>query len=374
MEGSLQKKVPAIFVLLFVVVGIGMWWFFRKVDFVISNVPYITIYNHTGDNAHIVTSPGAVLASVLEYYGVTLSVADYQKMNVQFFNSENPATMYTQDDIMTYAKQLGYEASFETFSSLKDLKRYINPKTKVPLIFSHSLIIGQNHLVRQTPKGVLIGVLEKENAVVVHDYYWGYNKKVDWADFQKMAGLSYLIIRPKSSDVLGNKKISYPERTASMDKAAPIIDKITLGRVALLQQQRKAAFGYFREAVNDKDFLENVPPYYKVVAYSGLAYGELASRQDINTALKIALIAEDLNHDLDKPFGDYWPGFEDRTNTVTNEYSGSYFVLGQVYEAKKEFGLAKEAYQKALSIWGDNTYAQDALLKLNKSIENPPLP
>ena len=183
--------------LLFVVVGIGMWWFFRKVDFVISNVPYITIYNHTGDNAYIVTSPGAVLTSILEYYGATLSVADYQKMNVQFFNSEDPAMMYTQDDIVTYAKQLGYEASFETFSSLKDLKKYINPKTKVPLIFSHSLIIGQNPLVRQAPKGVLIGVLEKENAVVVHDYYWGYNKKVDWADFQKMAGLSYLVIHPK---------------------------------------------------------------------------------------------------------------------------------------------------------------------------------
>ena len=372
MEEIIQKKLSIISILLLVVVGVGTFWVFNKgvfipkENFVISDVPFITIYNHTGKNAYLVTSPAAALVTVLEYYGANFSDADYRNINNKFFDPEDMGMLYVRDDIKNYAEQLGYDTKVEVTGSLSDLKKYINPTSKTPIIIGHLLDNNQNPLIKQSPVGVLIGVLEKENAIVIHDYYWGYNKKIGWEDFKKMASSRYLVIQPKNHNNVDRKKVVYLERTTSMDMAEPLINKITLGRVAIAQQQRRIALDYFKEATTDKNFKENVPPYYKVAAYSGIATGQLMVVKNLDRALEFALMAKTLNHDLNKPFGDYWPGFEDRTNSIINEYSGSYFVLGMIYEAKKELGLAREAYQKAISVWPDHVLARDALEKLIK--------
>lgn len=364
MEETAQKKLLLISISFLIIAAAGAWWFFQKEDYVISDVPFITIYNHTGKNAYLVTSMAAALVSVLEYHGTEFSNAEYQKINEAFFDPEDLGKLYGLDVLKNYAEKLGYATTIGTVESLSDLKKYINPTTNTPLIIGHLLEDTQNPLVRQAPFGVLIGVLEKEDAVILHDYYWGYNKKINWEEFKKMASTEYLVIQPKDQTI-EHKKIPYLERTASMDTVQPLIDKITLGRVAMTQQQRKIALDYFVAVTKDKNFA-SVPPYYKLVAYNGVAWGNLMVKKDLDNALRFALRAKELNHDLDKPFGDYWPGFEDRTNTIINEYSGSYSVLGRIYEARKELALAKEAYQKAIDIWSANVIARDALDALTK--------
>lgn len=334
--------------------------YFQKVDFVINNVPPITIYNHIGDNSYILTSGAAALASVVKYYDATISAEELEKINSEFFPSNKSAYEYDLSDIGNIARKFGYDARIEQISTISDLKKYINQDSKTPLIFPHLLRVGQPRNLGFEPFGVLIGIIESEKVVVAHDFIWGYNKKISYDDFDKLMTSStrlFLIITPKNgADVQLVATSTTPlQRTASMDKSEFLIIKITVARIANNFGgfgNSKAAYGLLKAVVKHEDF-ESVPPYYKAVAYSELAKDYVRVDKDYDNALKYANLGIEVDHDLDQPFSDFWPGFTTGQNNIPNRYGGSHAALGEVYMFKKQYDQAIKAYEKAIEISGE---------------------
>ena len=181
-----QKKLIVALLSLLVIGSAYVWWSnIHREDYIISDVPFFTIYNHTGEHAYIVTSQGAAVASLLEYFGESLSVEDYKKINSVFFEKNDIYKLFGIEEVKQYIDGLGYETRIERPTTLREVKELVMRGT--PVVFSHRLTTDQDPSVRQSPQGLIIGVLEREDALIVHDYYWGYNKKIKWEDFKKTA-------------------------------------------------------------------------------------------------------------------------------------------------------------------------------------------
>ncbi|MEK7133603.1 MAG: hypothetical protein AAB804_00870 [Patescibacteria group bacterium] len=347
--------------------GIGalLWSKNSEVNFVIEGIPPVTIYNHMGNNAYIVNDLSAAIVSVMQYYGEDLSVNDYKEINSLFFDPKDAGKPHDLGEMRAYFEGRGYTTRIEVPQSIDDFKKYLNPQTKTPVIFSHWMEVGQNPSVAFKPFGILIGILDREQSVIVHDYYFGYSKKLSYREFGGLGAFpaQVLVVEPKKTNFVPPLLDSGYVRTPSMDRVEPVINKITLARVANHDKLPAVAFQYYREAAESPDFESLVPPYYQVVGLSGLANGYRRIEKNLGRALQIAKESEALNHDLDEPFGDFWPGFEDRTNNIINRYSGPYYTLGLIYEAQKDYDAALASYKKAVEIFADSP-AKQAMNKL----------
>ena len=349
--------------------GIWLWLKDKEANFVIEGVPPVTIYNHTGINAYIVNDLSAAMVSVMRYYGDPLSVTDFKEINSLFFDPENAGETYRLGQMKTAFEERGYTARIEVARSIDDFKKYLNPQTKTPVIFSHWMEADQNSSVEFKPFGILIGISDNEQTVTVHDYYFGYSKKISYREFGKLGAFpaQILIVESKDSNFIPPPLDSDYTRTPSMDKVEPIINKITLARVASHAKLPAIAFQYYKDAVGSTDFESLVPPYYRVVALSGLGNGYRVVDKNLQRASTLGKLSRDLAHDLEKPFGDFWPGFEDKTNTIIIEYSGPYYTLGLIFEAQKDYSAALESYAKAVAIYASSP-AKQAMNKLKTKL------
>ncbi|MBI5456761.1 tetratricopeptide repeat protein [Candidatus Kaiserbacteria bacterium] len=358
-NSNLRTFLVAMVVSVMAILGIFYWWLgikvnndaAQEVNLVIEGVRPISIYNHTGDNAYIVNDLSAAVISVLEYYGANLSQSNLKKINGRFWDDSNPSALHQLEDVKLLTEELGYSATIEVAESIADFKKYFSG-IPTPVIFSHFIEIDQNPEIQFKPMGVLIGMLDSEQSVIIHDYYFGYNKKLSYWQFARLGAYpaQVLVIKPKIPRVGAPDASEEYVRTESMDKAEPIINKITLGRVAQAQQKYRIAASYYSAALKHPD-RDIVPPYYKVVALNGGVGSYIRLDGDYDSAYELAKLGEEFNQNLDEPYGDYWPGFVDGTNLITDQFAGIYYWLGRIYEHKGDVAQAKANYEHALEIY-----------------------
>ncbi len=329
------------------------------VNYIIQGVPPVTIYNHTGTNAYLVTDAAAATKSVLEFYGEKLTPEDVTSINNLIFDAESPGKLYDPNDIISVIKTTGFETEQIKLRTVDDMARFISEGGKMPLIFPNLLTTNQPSEIKFYPFSVLIGILEDKKEFVVHNYYLGYNKHIPFSDFEKLwaylppeSRYIYLVIKPKSEEYRHKTYEAYPERTDAMSRAEPIINKITLARVAALLKLPDLQYSLSDAAISDPDFDKYIPPYYKIVAYAHLAVKYLFSLPlDIKKAENLTSKAEALNSNLDGPFSDYWPGFIDMTNKIQNITDAPFFLRGVLYRMEGDYDKAIASFNKALGVW-----------------------
>lgn len=379
-EASLSKKKileAAGLFLAAVVVGWIAYSFFSMKDYPnyrIDGVAPVTIYNHTGTNAYINNDLAASLLMVLRYYGEDFSENDLSILNSRFFDQLNVGALYPLDFVRQYAQELGYEAEWITLTDIESIQKYIHQNGQIPLIFEHQLVAGQTVLF--TPAAVLIGVSEEDGLVTVHDYYWGYEKTLPFQDLNALRNPErrgrYLAIKPKPTAAILKSNTGTWTRTPSMDIAEPIINTLTLARVALASQKFEDALRYAESALTNPNFETHVPPYYKIVAYNIAGSMHMYdpnfdfSNKDIALVENLTSKSEALNKDLDKPFGDFWPGFVDMGNDVLGVLDSPYYMRGILHIAEGNYAEAVASFDQALAVW---PYGRYTIVARNYALE-----
>ncbi len=349
----------------------------QKIDYIIPGVPYYGIYNHKESASFLSTDKPAAIASVLEYWNPGKN--NFQTID-QFFPNLVERKEFDKprswDEIKNFVNSQGnYVTEIEELI-IDDLKKYVNPKTKTPVIIT--LAIDQNQPVNipyYTMK-VLIGIKESEQKLVFHDFWFGNNYELTYDEFNKLAEKTnprfknkYLVIQPKD---INNKlkEINNASNTNSLDPKRTQLTNINsqmllnyiLGSAVLKYGlPSRMAIDYSEKVKNEASFESSFPPIFKTLLFFRLAQAYLAL-DDLDNALAAALKSVELNHDLDKPSGD-WPGYEIAYNSASNkgQLSNSYRILGDVFNKRGAPEEAKYNYQKALEIYPENQLAQEGL-------------
>lgn len=347
--------------------------FSKQVNYVISGVPYIGIYNHKGALTQLIHDKDSMAASVLEYWNPGRN--DFQKIERALNNRE-----ITLNEIVSFINgDSGMKAEAKVLS-LDELRNYISSQVATPLIAFFAVSEDQPAEAQYYPARVLIGLKESEKKLVFHDYWFGNNYEVSFDEYGKLVEKTppvlrnkYLIIQPvdlkgKLKEIKKRQTSPYPPRTEIMNKAEGMFKNYAMAVNPYYSKQFDLAEKYFFAVISDPGFEEFFPPQYKVRAYTELAKMQLG-KNDLENALKNVQIAVELNHDLDKPFKD-WPGYELSANAPGHwgEFIVSYRVQGNIYMALKDFQKAKESYEKALVIKPINPKAKAGLAAAEEAI------
>lgn len=335
-------------------------------DYIIPGVPSINIFNHQGDLSYIFpsdTTAGAV--SVLEYWNPGAN--NFVEIS-SFIYAEKEKTGEAIRKLIDAQYKNKYTFKREKLS-INDLKKYINPKVKTPLLLFFPLDKDQAVNINFHPLSVLIGIKESEKKIVFHNYYFGNNYEMSFADFEKSwermrpdERNAFYVIQPVDIDerlkeISSRKMAEYPDRIRVMKEFNSLVANFAISRVMSSTNQNYLAMEYILRVKSDPRFEKEVHNAYKTELYFILANAYL-KKGELDSAKENALRSVELNHDLNKPLWD-WPGMEIQGNKSgnTGEYSDPYRILGDVYLQTNEFELARQNYEKALAIRPDNAAA-----------------
>jgi tetratricopeptide (TPR) repeat protein len=363
-------------IILIIIVSIGVFTsYFLKLkkmpdsSYAIPNVPYIGIYNHTGNYSYANGDTAAAVSSVLEYWNPG-------KNNLKEINNALTQTELgkrnSRDAIIDFINKNFSDYSAERKElSFEELKNYVSQDQRTPILISFSLSKNQPKQVNYYPYNVLVGIDYVQKKLIFHNYWFGNNYEISFNHFdfiQKNEKISCIVIQPKDlmtkiAEVSARESKNYPSRTPIMNESQGMIRDYIIGS-QLLAVSDKLAGNYFIKAMNDPKFQDWMPPYFKMSIFHMTAEFYL-KQNNLDKALLYANKAVEENHDLDKPFKD-WPGFELRTGKIDiiDRSSEPYRVLGDVKKAVKDLKGAKEAYQKALEIRPNNLKAFNSLKEI----------
>ncbi len=361
-----QKKylIPVVLATVIFIVVFVYYWFWQtpepaeqvvqEVNHLIAGVPYYGIYNHFFDTPFGVRLElTAAVASILGYWGDNrFSLEDLVERFPpdKFFNSE---------EIYKFFEDNGYERGKVGWVGTKEglaisrIKRYVNLQQNIPIIV-YQVQPG-------TPERypgiyrVVIGLFDKNEKVVVHDYNFGNNYEIPYADFEKMfqSNRGAIMAVWPSADLAPSLKRelpapSYPKRIEAMDKLGPLLTK--RNKVVLLARdgQYGGAIEVQREIVNDPAF-SYFHPAYKVFFLSMLAKYFLLAGQPDETINLINSKILPLNNNLTEPYAD-WPDQSDGLTAFGDKMAFPFRLLGQAYLEKGNEESARKNFEQALKI------------------------
>lgn len=363
-------------IILIIIVSIGVFttYFLRLKEmsdsnYVIPNVPYIGIYNHTGNYSYTNGDTAAAVSSVLEYWNPEKN--DLMEINNALTQIE-PGKRNSKDAVADFINKSFSDYSVERKElSFDELKEYINSDQRTPILMSFSLSKRQPKEVSYYPYNILIGIDSVQKKFIFHNYWFGNNYESSFNHFdfiQKKGKISCIVIQPKDlkakiAEVSARENKGYSPRTPIMNESQGMIRDYIIGSQVMATSNEMAG-SYFLKVINDPKFQDWMPPYFKMSIFHMMAEFYL-KRNNLDGALIYADKAVEENHDLDKPFKD-WPGFELRTGKIDiiDRSSEPYRVLGDVKKASKDLKGAEDAYRKALEIRPNNSKALDELKSL----------
>lgn len=353
----------------------------KKVDYVIPGVPFPNVHNHKGEYRPLTDDINAAVFSISEYWNPGKTnpndVVNFFKIKKgQYITGEKIKEYFD------YANKNYFDVSRE-YLSVDELKKYINPKSKTPLMIFGQISKDQPKDAIFHPAIVLIGIKETEKKLVFHDYWLGNNYEISFDDYNAeqnklKPGIrnSYIVIQPKKiKEKL--KEISqrednviYPKRTQIMHKIEPMISDCLIGGGYVWGGNDIKAEEYYMKVRKSPDFVDYLPPVFKMRLYSNLADIKLR-RNNLEEAVNYIKMAIDENHDLDKSLENGWPGFELtqlRDGTVVGVSAVPFKIAGDIYKKMGNFESARNSYLRALELYPSYEEAELGLLITNKNI------
>jgi tetratricopeptide (TPR) repeat protein len=231
---------------------------------------------------------------------------------------------------------------------IDEIKKFINPERKVPvIIFQRASFEPVSPFFRYR---LGIGVFDKEQKIIVHDYYFGNNYEISYDDFEKMFlpnARSILAVWPSEElkEIIEepNHQVAYPARLEAMDKIGDLLvtKRARANQYTMSDEFEKAEeLSLYEDYFTDPNF-EYLPPALQVfeLCFWAVYHNEEPDRM-------IEIITErilPINHNLDEaPEG--W------TLTPQAEFVYPYYLLSQAYLKKGERDLAIQTYNEAKQI------------------------
>ena len=320
------------------------------------------------ENAYINNDMSASILMVLRYYGETFSSEELADLNSAFFDPEDLTRVFTFSDVQEYLKKRGYGANVFEISSARDIRPSLN--RNLPIIMRHSLdVYAESPRSSFRPMGVVVGVENNGENILLHDFYLGFSKEINFDRLLVFAGQDNgkslgMVVEPKEGWKPAVSEGKTWIRTETMNQAEYYINLISFARIAQSRRQWELSNKILRPIAEDPLFEEVVPPYYRIIVYSIVAGGYIFDPNNRNyvKAEQLTQKAETINHDLDKPFSDYWPGFLDMTNLVHGVSDGPHVERGFLHFYRdKNYDAAIDSFKKALEIWPHDVDTQKAL-------------
>jgi hypothetical protein len=261
---SFRKKriIIAIGLILLIVASILTWRFFfnrpDKVNYLIQGVPYHGIYNlfFRGADSTAISS----IISVLGYWGDTRFTLNEIKMKFP------PGEQVKSEGLENFFKESGYEtyrwSSSEADGEIDIIKRYINSQKKVPVIVLQRRSLNETFV--NSGFRVVIGILEKDKKIIVHDHDFGNNYEILFHDFEEMsAPNARAILAAWPSEKIKNQikgpdySAPYPERLEAMDELG---EAMVTKAVSAIDNYRKGemedALKLYSEFIGDSSFVQ----------------------------------------------------------------------------------------------------------------------
>lgn len=328
--------------------------------YIIPGVPYYGVHNHFA--GYLEGNTNSVF-SVIEYWNPGLIESlKAKKNNLYVGNLSEVSTIFGKENFTAQTIKL----------SLSDLKKYINPEIKTPLLLSLPISVDQPITVKYYPLTLLIGINEKEQKLIFHNYWLGNNYEISYNEFNQLENSLpisqrnlYVVIQPtnlneKLKEISQRKIEAYPARTSIMQNGEQMLKYYAIGSGAYGLKMNNIAREYLLKSENDTNFDEYLPPFFKT--WMDNAIGQIYyDENDLDNALLYAQKAVAENHDLNQPFKD-WLGIElDWRSGDETRFSSSYNLLGDLYRAKKDFQKAKDSYTEALRITPDSLRAKHGM-------------
>lgn len=338
-----------------------------KSAYLISGVPFYGALNHFDRNLSV---PVNSVASIMEYWEPGRSnSSDMQEV----ISKQQGGVM---NEIVSFFSQRDFSAEVLKLS-INDLKKYINPEVKTPLLFFLPISTDQPAALAYAPSAVLIGLDEKDQKLTFHSYWLGNNYEISFDEFDQLKNKlrpdqrdMYVVVQPKNLDeklkeISERKMENYPARTEVMRKGEQMFKDYAVGSGGAYESKMvDVSLDYFSRVEKSPNFNEFFPPYMKTILYSKMA-SVYISEDNLDSALVYAQKAAAVNQNLDQPFKD-WSGMKiDWRTGSQSQLSDPYSLLGDIYRHQKDFQKAKENYAKALSISPNSAAAKNGMNIIN---------
>lgn len=346
-----NKRNILIALLLLVLLGGSVYYFlfFSKVNYLIPGVPYYGFYNLFFQAAD--TPNAASIMSILGYWGdERYSNSDLQKYLAQISATATPPTM------LSFFQTAGYEtyqwnSPQNTGGEIKEIKKFINPKQKIPVI------IFQKHFTGGIPDvwpRVVIGIFDDEKKVVVHDHFLGNNYEISYQDFENMflPNVRAILAVWPSDKIKGivkgpNSQTSYPPRLEAMDKLGPVLALTWADAVFYSwQSDFKKAGNLLFELVNNQNF-NYFPKAFRVAILSRLASDYISAGQLDDAINLIKQRVLPINQNLSEATEGWFV-------QPIDKFASPYSVLSLAYLKKGEKTLASVSYKEMKLIDASN--------------------
>jgi tetratricopeptide (TPR) repeat protein len=372
-----RKKFIIIFIILGLAVLLGVSSFYYQskdgsVNYLIKGVPYFGFYNHSFDADLSIAS---AIADVFGYWGD-------ERFNLMDLAKKFPASKFNQQillELPNFFQDNGYEVysgKAETGEELKEIKKFVNSKNKIPVIVFQKNSLNPNRI--SFGLRVVIGVFDREKKVIVHDYIFGNNYEISYQDFQKLfqSEPKFILAVWPSAELAGKIKgpdanpQSYPERTVIMDKIGKLLETGSDAYMFYSRNSFAIASRLFEKILESPDAVYFLPAH-RVYLYNLLAFSQFFLYQKDPQKLDdvIKLINEKilpLNYDLSQPYNGWTEQLEyfKNYNFSTDKSPMPFYILGQIYLAKGNKELAKKNFKEALRIYPDYSWAKEAIERL----------
>jgi len=332
-------------------------------SYTVPGVPYHGIWNHQGEAAYFSGETAAAVFSVLNYW--TPEIAKPIEVDKFFKAERKTGDSVGKESIIKYVGLVAKDQYVIKSVVLKqeEIKQYINSEAKTPLLVYLPVSDEEPIELSYNPVVVIIGINENEKKIIVHDFWLGNNREISFAELNKLwekikpkLRNKYLVIQPKNLkealEKIDAKKVeSYPARLPLMIKNEAMIKNFVIGVAAQDALNYNLANSFLSKVESDPGFQVDLIPVIQVQVLARLSAIRLQNK-DLSAALSYVNRAIELNHDIDKPLNNGWPGYEyGRTDKVNEGKSTDPDrVLGNIYKALGEKEKAIEAYKKVLNI------------------------
>ena len=334
----------------------------EKITYTIPDVPYYGVHNYFGNSTGPIINNAA---AILNYWNP--GSANEQELKNNFSGSVNIS------QVEAFFSQKGFAAE-EINLSVPELKKYINPETKTPLLLFLPVSADQPVVKNAFAAALLIGIDEKKQKLTFQNYWLGNNYDITYADFDKMESKfsayqrdRYIVVQPKNlteklQEISQRKIETYPDRTVVMQNGEQIFKDYAVGRITYNSKMYDTAFEYFSKVENSSKFNDFFPPYFKADLF--YLIGQICyNNNDFDKAMVYAQKAATIDNNLNQPFKDW------SAHGVPVQISSPYVLLGDIYRKKNDFQNAKDNYLKALSIAPDDAVAKNGLAVLQAIVK-----
>jgi tetratricopeptide (TPR) repeat protein len=354
--------------------------FNNKLNFTLTNVPYVGKHSHVNENAYLRNSVDSSIFAVLKYFDKQKSsYAVAQSVSNWVDNTYKINGLLSAEIVLTFFEnEPSLDAEIKDIN-IFDIADYFGPDKPSPLLTQLPVSLDQPDELNYYPFVLVVGVDTESGIIIIHDYWRGAYRTVPIVNYIELKLKMPKKIRDNYIVFSSDKNLNLPDVNSEsndfvradgefLSKNQDFMELFALGAGAEHVNSLDSYGPIYGEIVNNRDFDTSLPNFFKVYALSHYV-DYLLSVSELERAEILIEKALTLNMDFDKPFLD-WPGYEVRFNQsdIIDRISSPHRIYADLLKEKGEYEEAKIHYEEALRIFPYNGMAKFGLEEVNSFI------